>query len=150
MTDDRGVTMPINYLLVIGVMALLSTGLLMTTSSYVENQQDQTIRSELEVIGNTLAGELAKIDRLAQRTGTTGEIEMEVKIPSQVAGSHYQIQIVAGGSDMYFIELSSANPEISVTISLKSRTTISEGSIDGDDLIVTFDTATGKLEVTNA
>lgn len=150
-TDERGVTTPINYLLLVGIVALLSAGLLANTSFFVETQQEQTIRSELRVIGNRLAADLASTDRLAQTVEGSGNVETRINLPSRVAGSTYRIEISVAGSDAYVITLTSTEPEIAVTVRVRSRTAIATGALDGDDLTVTYDpSGSGKLEVANA
>lgn len=151
MADERAVTIPINYLLLIGIMALLSAGMLLSTSHFVENQQDQTIRSELRVIGNRLATDLAATDRLASSVGAPGSVEIEVSLPGRVAGSTYWIEVASTGGDVYLITLTSTDPELSVTVPVNSRVGIATGAFDGGDVTVIYDTAgSGTLEVTNA
>lgn len=148
---DRGVTVPINYLLLIGVMVLLSTGLLVSTSSYVEGQQERATGAEFRVIGNQVASDLAATDRLAQSVEGSGNVETQIDLPGRVAGTAYRIEITSDGGDRYLVTLRSTAPDVSVSVPVRSQTDIATGGLDGDDLIVTYDpSGSGRLEVANA
>lgn len=148
---DRGVTVPINYLLLIGVMVLLSTGLLVSTSSYVEGQQERATGAEFRMIGNQVASDLAATDRLARTVEAPGGVETQIDLPGQVAGTAYRIEITSDDDDRYLVTLRSTAPDVSVSVPVRSRTDIATGGLDGDDLIVTYDpSGSGRLEVANA
>lgn len=150
---DRGVTVPINYLLLIGVMVLLSTGLLVSTSSYVEGQQERATGAEFRMIGNQVASDLAATDRLARTVEAPGGVETRIDLPGQVAGTAYRIEITSDDDDddRYLVTLRSTAPDVSVSVPVRSQTDIATGGLDGDDLIVTYDpSGSGRLEVANA
>lgn len=149
--DERGLTVPINYLLLVGIMALLSAGLLVSTASFVDDQQERTIRTELQVVGNRVAADLSAADRLAVTVSGSGGVETEIDLPGQVAGSTYRIDITSVGGERYLVTLTSTEPDVSVSIPVRSRTPIAANGLDGDDLRVTYDPAgSGNLEVANA
>lgn len=151
MTDERGVTVPINYLLLIGIMTLLATGLLVSTSSFVQDQQERTIRAEFQVIGNRMATDLAAVDRLAQSVDSTGSVRTEIDLPGQVAGSAYRIDITPSGTHRYLITLTSTEPDVTVSVPVRLQTDVKADALDGDDLTVRYNTAgIGKLVVENA
>jgi len=149
-TDERGVTVPINYLLLVGIVALLSAGLLASTSTFVETQQERAIQSEFQVIGNRMASDIAGVDRLARTVEGGGSVEAEIDLPRQVAGSAYRIGIDSDGGERYLIELTSAEPDVSVSVPVRSRTEITAGGLDGGDLTVTYDSSSDELVVENA
>jgi hypothetical protein len=149
-TDERGVTVPINYLLLVGIVALLSAGLLASTSTFVETQQERAIESELQVIGNRMASDIGGVDRLAGTVEVPGSVEAEIDLPMQVAGSAYRIGIESVGGDRYRIILTSVEPDVSVSVPVRSRTVINAGGLDGGDLTVSYDSSSDELVVENA
>lgn len=148
---DRGVSTAVNYVLALAVVTLLVSGLFVSMSGFVTDQQEQAVRSELTVVGNRLADDLSAADRLAVGTGGTGRVRATLDLPESVAGTTYRTRIAsAGGGDSYTLTLVGTDPEVSVTVSVRTRTTVATGTVTGGDLVVTYDDANDRLEVSNA
>lgn len=131
---DRAVSVTVNYVLTITIATLLLSLLFVSAGGLIESQTEQTIRSELEVLGQQLAADIESADRLATiADGEEAEVEIETRLPNQVAGSTYTIVI----NDE--IELRSTNPEISVFVQFTISEDMefeTERSVRGGDVLI--------------
>lgn len=141
-TDTRAVSTTLGYVLMLGISMLLITGLVTAAGTYVENQREQVVRSELTVIGEQLSADLAAVDRLARTWGTDREAVTR-QLPSDVAGKTYTVEVVnpgPAGSGSY-LALTTSDPEVTVTVmvDLELDTTIAGGSVDGGAVEIVYD-----------
>lgn len=150
MTDNRGVSAVLGYVMTIGIMTLLITGLLLAGGGYVQTEQDRSIRAEFEVIGNRVAADIAAVDRLALATGPSGEAELVTDLPPRAAGTPYQITISPepGSENVSFINISAMDAAVSVEVKVKSATPVASNTVLGGDVRVVYNGT--HLEVKNA
>ncbi|MFP4626351.1 MAG: DUF7266 family protein [Natronomonas sp.] len=138
--DDRGVSPVFAYALTLGIGTLLVAGLILAASGFVDDQREMTTRSELQVVGQQLAGDVGAADRLA-RAGEDRNVTITRDLPERVVGSPYSIYVRtddAGPTDTY-LELSTADPDVSVEIGLAVETEIQAANIGGGRVIVSLD-----------
>lgn len=149
MRDDRAVSVPTDYLLMVAIVAILAVGLFVTAADFVGDQQEQATRSGLEVVGNRLANDLAAADRLAGATAAPGAAVVTVDLPARVAGTTYMVEVVpsAGPDDPADLVLTSAQPEVAVTVPLRTEHQLAATAVSGGTLEVVYDPAAGHLEV---
>lgn len=145
--SDRGVSTTLGYTLNLAVATVLVTGLLMSAGGYVEQQQERAIRSELEVIGARVAGDIGAVDRLA-RTGDDASVTMRVEVPTTTAGARYRLSINESGNDM--ITLRTQDPAVSVSLPYASTTQVQAGSVSGGTFIIRYDPATDSVVISDA
>lgn len=132
---DRGTSAVVSYVLVLGIVALLASGLVTGFAPFVVNQQHDAAHSTLEVFGNDIAGDIDSADRLAAKAGDDGTVELRTRLPDRVGGSPYEIELVNvtdGGEHSlydYEIELRSADPETTARVRVRSHRPI-EGESD--------------------
>jgi hypothetical protein len=145
--DDRAVSTALNYALTLGIATILVIGLLTAGGNFVRDQRDDVVVSELEVIGERLAGDLATTDRLAQiRHGSTsGAVRSE--LPRRVAGASYDIQIRTSERNVT-LALTSNAIDRTVTTPLSNTTAIAPTNVTGQPLTIAFDG--GQIEVSHA
>lgn len=143
---DRAVSSVVTYLMVLGIVTVLTTGLFVSMSGFVVTQQEGAIRSELEVVGNQFAADLAAADRLALTAGPAGTVQVTSDLPDRVAGTTYEIEIVERADGLYAIVLRSHDPAVTVTVLVRTRTPVETGTVDGGDLRIAYD-GSGSLEV---
>ncbi|MDZ7702031.1 MAG: hypothetical protein U5J98_08160 [Halobacteriales archaeon] len=146
--DNRAVSAVLGYILALAVMALVVSGLFVTAGNYVENQQERAIRAELEVVGNRLAADIAAIDRLALATGSSGEAELVSNLPPRTARQSYLIEIDEVTTGVYHLNLSTSDPDVSVTVKMRVQTTMIEDTVNGGDVRISFDG--NEIEVADA
>lgn len=144
--SDRAVSTVVSYVLTLGIVVLLLTTLTGVFGPLVTGQQDDAVRSTLEVFGNDIAGDLESADRLAQRlNGTDGAVEIQTRLPDRVGGETYEI-VVSGNE----IELRSPSYETTIVVSVNTEIDIEEsGTLDGGTLAITYDPDANRLEVEN-
>lgn len=148
---DRGLTTLLTYVLALLVVALLTTGVFFGVSAVVEDQHEDALHSSMEVVGNRLASDLRTADRLAEAPGNDGTVRLTSNLPSQLAGSQYTVTITnLTASDRYRIVVKSVDPDITVTVTLRSDTPIKEGTFYGDTLEIRYDSGTNELVVSDA
>lgn len=146
---DRAVSTVLSYALILGIVSILTATLFVSASGFVENERQETVHSTLEVTGHSLAADLETADRLA-RSGDTQRVVVTSELPDRVAGAQYWIDITGDGDDRYEITLRSVDPDVSVTVSVRSATEIPSSSVDGGDVEIAYDESNDELVVRDA
>jgi len=147
--DDRAVSTALGYVLSLAIASLLISGLMLAAGGFVEGQREGVIRSELEVVGETLVADVEGADRLA--SAVDGQVRVKSTLPRRVGSSAYTIAIEDGavaGDTVYRVSLSAASVDVSVTLRLVTNTPVRLGSVDGGELVVV--STGGDLEVRDA
>jgi hypothetical protein len=140
MTDDRGVSTTVNYILGLSIALLLVAGLFVTVGDFVQDQRETSVRTEMEVLGEQIAVDIEAADRLVQSTDD-GNVTVRRSLPSQLSGSSYTIAI-EGGDDPYLI-LTSHDPELSTRARFTNTTNVAMTRINGGSIQVNY--TDGKL-----
>lgn len=149
--NSRAVSTTLGYALTLAITTLLVTGLLVGVGGFVENQRERAIRSELQVVGQQMAADIQAGDRFVEAGNTAFTIRRDV--PNEVAGTSYTIEVVGDPAndppEETYLRLSTSDPNVVVIVDVVLRTPIEERSFVGSQLVVSYDTGTGKLEVDN-
>lgn len=143
---DRAVSTILGYTLNLAVATLLVTGLLVAAGGFVEGQQERAIRTELDVVGSRVAGDLGAIDRLV-RTGDDVSVSITVKTPTQSTGLPYLIAINESGNDE--IVLTTDDPAVEVVVPFTTETAVAAETVSGGTFVVQYDAGTGTVVVEN-
>ncbi|RXK49480.1 DUF7266 family protein [Halorientalis pallida] len=144
MTDERGVSTTLNYVLGLSIALILITGLLVAGGSFVETQRDQSIETELAVLAEQVSSDVMMADRLVETTSDNESVRVGRDLPPRVAGSSYEVKI-EGGSDPQVV-VRTTGPEITVEVPLKTSTPIESSSVSGGTIAVNY-TASDRLTV---
>jgi len=144
MTDDRAVSVTVNYILGLSVTFLLVTGLFIAGGDFVSDQRETSVRTELQVLGEQVAADISQADRLAQSTGDNASVRVRRELPSRVSGVSYAIEI-QGGTDPEVL-LTTNDPDIEVTVDFTNETNVEMTSITGGPIAVNL-TASETLEI---
>lgn len=144
----RGVTVPTDYVLLVGITALLASGLLLGTGGFVVDQQERAVRSGLTVVGNDLAADLTTADRLAGSLDGPGSVELDTELPETVAGTTYTVTVQHVAGTQYEIVLTSTDPAVTVSVPVRTFRNVSADSIDGGGVTIRADSTT--MEVRDA
>ena len=124
---DRGVSSVVSYVLVLGIVALLTSTLVVGFAPFVTNQQHETVHATLQVLGNDIAGDIQSADRLVTEAGDDGTVELRSRLPDRVGGSTYEIEVLNRTGEIehagyhYDIELRSAEPETTATVRVRTN-----------------------------
>ncbi|WP_435069578.1 DUF7266 family protein [Haloplanus sp. C73] len=150
--DRRGSSTALGYVLSLGISAILITGLIVAGGGVMQNQREQSARTELEVIGQTVADDLASAARLADCDSC--EVSMRIDIPERVAGESYLLEVVevdpADPQHTYRLDLRTGRSDVQASVSVRTRLPVTETSVAGGSLLVEYDSGAGTLEVRNA
>lgn len=152
---DRAVSTVVSYVLVVGIVAILSTALVGGFAPFVTNQQQGAVHSTLETFGNDLAGDIDSVDRLAAGVGENGTVVYRTRLPNQVGGSAYEIEIAQlGGGTTYQITLRPFEVDTSVSVRVRTVTPVAErtgaDALDGGNLRIVYDVDADTVVVQNA
>lgn len=143
--NDRAVSTALNYVLSLAIATILITGLIIGGGDFVEDRQEQVIRSELQVIGQQVAADVDRADRLLTAGDGTTEVSVSQSLPRELAGSSYHIELDPGSPGQ--VVLRSSSPEVTVGIRVETQSTLQSSVASGGTVVVT--NAGGDLEVTN-
>jgi type II secretory pathway pseudopilin PulG len=153
--DDRGVSTALGYVLSLAIASILISGLMIAAAGYVQSEREQVVRSELNVIGQTLIADLEGADRLA--SSIDGEVTVRSSLPRRVGSSAYSIEIRNDtynglSGDPREMVLSAASVDVSVRFHVVTNTTLDAdgATADGGELVIEYDSGTGELEVIDA
>lgn len=139
--QDRGTATTLSYVLTLGITALLISGLIAAAGGTVDRQREDTAREAMEVVGQQLASRLMAADRLAESGAS--DVTIRGEYPETLAGVGYTITVTGGSPTT--IELSSAQLDITVTVTAATRTPVSNVSVSGGDVDIVL--VGGELEV---
>jgi len=144
MRRNRAVSTTLSYTLSLAIASILVSGLLIAGGNFVESRQEQVIRDELEVIGQQVAADIARIDRLVVAADNDPTARLNHTFPTRVSGSTYRVSIDPPADELV---LESTSPDVSVTVTLKSRTDLGDSTAGGGVITVFYDESSGQLEV---
>lgn len=91
--SNRGVTSQISYLISLGIVLTLLTGVSITLFSILDGASNEITSDQLEQVGYTVAGDIETIDRLQQASDNPNPTRV-IEIPEQINGESYSLSIV--------------------------------------------------------
>lgn len=150
MTDagTRAVSTTLGYVLVLGIVTLLLTGLLFASTDFVADQREGTVRSELRVLGQQVADDLSAADRLV-RAGDGGTVVTVARtLPDEVTGMAYTVEVKPGVGQPTTIVMASPDPDVTVEVKVWTETDVVASTLTGGRIEVVY-TGTA-LEVQDA
>lgn len=144
--DDRGVTIPVGYVITLAIAAVLFSVLIAAGGSVLDREAESTVENELEIIGQEVAADLAAADRLARagESGRPDELVIRNEIPQRTASAEYRLNVT--GDE---IRLETNDPDVTVTIPLRTTLDV-RGSVDGGPIRIVYDPSADELEVVSA
>ncbi|WP_135364427.1 DUF7266 family protein [Halosimplex halophilum] len=141
----RGQSTALEYTLSLAVASLVITGLFLAAGEFVTDQRDGVVRTELGVVGEQLAGEVAAADRLV-RASDTDSLSLEASLPETVAGASYTIAVDDRATGQW-LNLTSQDPDITVTVRLETETDLRPDTVPGGRVTLVYDAGADRLEV---
>jgi hypothetical protein len=129
------------------ISALLISVLLVGVGGFVEDQRERVVQTELDVVGQQLASDIAATDRLVQgsnpSTGSVG-VRFESHLPNQIANTGYTVEV--DGSQSRLV-LRTDRPTVAVIVGIETTTELAEVTVAGGDLAIVYDPTADELEV---
>lgn len=147
MSDDRGVSVTLNYVILLAVATTVLVASVIVVSGVLDSQLNHAVQDELTVTGESLASELEQTDRLyrANEEDTT-TLTVERPLPTHISGRSYRI--IVNGTDQE-LTLRTIRPDTSVTIAINATTLApEENSIRGGPVEIAL--VDDELEVREA
>lgn len=139
--DDRAVSVTLDYALTLVIATLVVTALFVTAGEFVADQREQVIRTELQVVGQHVASDVERADRLSVAGSGAETVVVNASLPDRVSGDGYAIDVSSSG----WINLSSDPSGVAVSVRVDTKTPLRDGAVSGGDLAVVYDG--GELEV---
>lgn len=148
MSSDRAVSTALNYTMTLAIASILVTGLLYTSTSFVDDRRGEVVRDELTVIGQQVASDLARADRLvtaADSDGAALTVTVSQTFPERVAGRTYRLHLDPSADRLV---LESGQQDVRVTVGLTLQTDLGDSTADGGTVRIVY-VDSGSLEVRN-
>lgn len=142
--DDRAVSVTVSYALNLAVATLLISSLLFVTGDHLRSQQEETIRTELKVVGEQFATRLTGADRMVAAGGST--VVVRVEMPPTVAGSGYRVNVTATADESH-VRLVSDDPSVTARVAFRNTTAVENETFVGGDVRIVYQGG-DSLEVT--
>lgn len=142
MTNNRAVSTTLNYILGLAIAFLLVAGLFITAGSFVGDQRETGVRTEMEVLGEQIAVDIEAADRMAQ-TIDDGNVTVHRSLPSRLSGTGYTIAVEADPDP--YLTLTSTNPDVEVTVGFTNTTDVELTRLKGGSIQVTYDNSENAL-----
>jgi hypothetical protein len=141
MIETRALSTALGYTLTLAITAVLVSGLLISGGSFVEDQRERVIQTELEVVGEQLATHLNAADRLNQSAAgplSDRTISIRQPFPADVAGTPYRVTLVEQSDPVLRLETSDA--EISTEVELTNTTAMAQSRASGGTVVIEYNT----------
>jgi len=137
--NDRGVSTNVGYVLGLGLVTIVITSLFLVGGTFVSEQRDQTVRAEMQVVGQQLSNDVSRADRMidSARPARAETVNVTGDLPSDIAGSSYAIQLKPNGGNPY-LRLRTSTPEVSVRVNVTTTASVTESRIDGGRYRITL------------
>jgi len=148
MSDSRAVSTTLGYVLALAIATLLVTGLIIAGGSYVDSQREQVVRDELTVVGQQLAADIERADRLV-RAGDPGPsnavtVRVNQTFSNSVTGANYRVTLEPSEQELV---LNTTRPEVGIRIGLTTETDLGESTVGGGTVQIRYDQGDDHLEV---
>jgi hypothetical protein len=140
---SRGVSTTLGYVLNLGVAAILVTTLMVAAGSLVDTQRERAVDTELNVIGDRIASDLAAVDRLA-RASDDGYVRYEVEVPRRVVGATYDVSINESGNNT--LVLAADRSDVTVSVDFDSQVQVESATRQGGPFTLVYENGTVEAE----
>lgn len=148
MSDSaRSVSTALAYVLMTAIATILVSGLLIAGGNFVEDQRADVIETELGVVGQQLAADLASADRLVAASDGDPAVRVRQQRPRTVAGTTYRVTLVATNEP--FLRLSTTRPEVTVSVALANTTAFGNATTQGGDVAIVYNRSTDRLVISD-
>lgn len=143
---DRGVSIAITHVLTLGITAILISGLLISSATLLDAQQDRSAEQSLETIGERLAGELSSVERLGADGESDTTVRLTVEHPSMVASQRYTVSLHDScgeapliTEDTGCLQLATNDGDVDVYVPLTADEIGGESEVSGGTITIIYD-----------
>lgn len=137
----RATTIALNYVLVLGISAILVSGLIIAGGTFVEDQRENVVRGELNVIGTHISGNLEQVDRYVSAGEGDTVAHVNQSFQRQVTGENYEINFVGndGGPLPPQLVLSTPTTDVTVRVNASVRADVEDSRARGGVVSVFYE-----------
>jgi PKD repeat protein len=146
--EDRAATSTLSFVLAVGIVTVLTSGLLVATNDSLAGQRESAARDALEGVGQSLAADLVRADR-ATRDG--GIASLRRHPPARIAGFDYRAELLTGsGCDAgplidgantaACLRLTAPSPDVRVTVPVDNRSPVTMRTSPSGAVVMTAGT----------
>jgi hypothetical protein len=146
--DERAASITLNYVLAIAIATVLVTGILIAGGGFVDDQQRNVVRNELNVVGQRLVADVERVDRMVAAGDDVAAARINRSIPTAAVGERYQVELEAGPDPS--LVLTSDGADVSVSIPVSNRTPLADSSVGSGSVAVVYDPASGVIRIDDA
>ena len=149
--DERSLSVTLNYVLVLGITAILISGLVLAGGIFVENQRNSAIRGELTVIGTHMASNVEQVDRYVEAGRDPSSAYVNQTFQRQVTGQNYIVQLDPNDGEPLppQLVLSAAGTDVSVRVNVTVQTEVAETSAEGGTISVSYEQSRDEVVIRN-
>jgi len=141
-TDERAVSSTLSYTLTLAITAILITGLLTAGGAFVSDQRETVVRSELRTVGQQMAADIERADRLVRAADTSGATTVRItdQYPDRLAGTTYSTELVsnAPGPAKQELVLEAVDPDVRVTVSMYLQSDVGNSNAGSGAMAVRY------------
>lgn len=143
--DNRAASTVVGYVVALAVSALFLTAFTVSLGGLTETHTERMVTDQLTVVGETTAGELERVDRLARTAeadraetlphteATSLVAQTTVDLPAHIGGHAYSITVTADA-----VIVQSSHPAKTVSVVHRSRVTVTERTVRGGPVMVVY------------
>ncbi|ELZ85769.1 PKD domain containing protein [Haloferax elongans ATCC BAA-1513] len=127
--DDRAVSTTVTHVLAIAIVTVLLSGLVVSASGALQEEQERATRQELNTVGNRIAAGIASLDSVSETGGT---VSLELRLSRKIGGESYTVSLQDGsacseealGADSC-LSLRTASGEETILVPVMNQTPVS-------------------------
>lgn len=144
---DRGITTPLNYVLLLGIVGILISGLILGMGGLVSDRQTEGVRAGLATTAERMATDVSTVGRLADGADRAS---LRSSLPTKVVGTQYVAVVEALDGDRYRLRLTSDDPEVTVVTTFASPVPVRETRVPGGELAISYDPDANEVVIGRA
>jgi len=150
-TDERSLSVTLNYVLVLGITAILISGLVLAGGIFVENQRNSAIRGELTVIGTHMASNVEQVDRYVAAGRDPSSAHVNQTFQRQVTGQNYVVQLDPNDGEPLppQLVLSASGTDVTVRVNVTVQVEVAETSAEGGTISVSYEQSRDEVVIRN-
>lgn len=142
--DERAASITLNYVLAIAISAVLVTGLLIAGGNFVQGQQTSVVRNELSVVGQRLAADVERVDRLVAAGDGVSAARINRTLPTAAVGERYDVELDASAEEL---TLTADGADVSVSVPISNRTALADSSVGSGSVAVVYNESAGVIRL---
>lgn len=143
--DRRAASITLNYVLAIAISTLLVTGLLVAGGNFVDGEQDSVVRNELSVVGQRLAADVERLDRMVAAGDSVSAARINRSLPTAAVGERYDVELDTSAEPE--LVLTADGADVSVSVPISNRTAVANSSVRSGSVAVVYNSTTEMIKI---